>query len=418
MLLTCLPIRSGPSPLPPGLLPPGLSLQRHTVRSQGYQLGLFRLQGERQGPADTASQGASGSGHASPPVPVMFVHGFSISATVWFILPREEGLSYILYDAGFDVWAPSDRGSTHSQQHDTLSPLQREFWRFTLDDLALNDLPAFVDYVLGATGAQRLATVTWSGGSTQMFMMSSLLSERYGPDRLCAHVALGPVTFPQRIMAPFMVAVLGSGIDKAILRADAELFLPGLLGVVLGPKCSAQLLPGLYVPEAVRAADEATCQLTEALGFGPPIRANDSTLQRYSAFPWPSPVSAEELAQYAQMYRRGPHTPVLLRYNYGYSCLRDRGHDGSCNLKAYGSREPPEYDLGRYGVATTIISGDQDLVSVAWDRENVQQRLPAGVLRGTVEVAGQGHLDFAWADTRPYSQHVIQAIQDACGGGR
>ncbi len=45
-------------------------------------------------------------------------------------------------------------------------------------------------------------------------MMSSLLSERYGPDRLCAHVALGPVTFPQRIMAPLMVAVLGSGIDK------------------------------------------------------------------------------------------------------------------------------------------------------------------------------------------------------------
>lgn len=34
--------------------------------------------------------------------------------------------------------------------------------RFTLDDLALNDLPAFVDYVLGATGAQRVSTVTWS----------------------------------------------------------------------------------------------------------------------------------------------------------------------------------------------------------------------------------------------------------------
>ncbi len=34
--------------------------------------------------------------------------------------------------------------------------------RFNLDDLALQDLPAFVDYVLGASGAQSVATVTWS----------------------------------------------------------------------------------------------------------------------------------------------------------------------------------------------------------------------------------------------------------------
>ncbi len=47
-------------------------------------------------------------------------------------------------------------------------------------------------------------------------------------------------------------------------------------------------------------------------------------------------------------------------------------------------------------------------MSTDWDRENVQQRLAAGVLRGAVEIGGQAHLDFVWADTRVYSQYVIK----------
>ncbi len=83
-------------------------------------------------------------------------------------------------------------------------------------------------------------------------------------------------------------------------------------------------------------------------------------LYHHAAYIWHNSAYVMRLPYFdaAQMFRRGPHTPVLLRYNYGYSCLRDRGNDGSCNLEAYGSKEPPEYDLGRYSVPTTIISGD------------------------------------------------------------
>lgn len=30
----------------------------------------------------------------------MLHHGFTFSATVWLVLPREQGLPYILHDAG------------------------------------------------------------------------------------------------------------------------------------------------------------------------------------------------------------------------------------------------------------------------------------------------------------------------------
>lgn len=62
---------------------------------------------------------------------------------------------------------------------------------------------------------------------------------------------------------------------QVVLRADAQLFLPGVVEGVLGPVCCAQLLPGLFKPGAVRGA-ELTCQLTAALGFGPAVRANQS----------------------------------------------------------------------------------------------------------------------------------------------
>ncbi|KXZ43173.1 hypothetical protein GPECTOR_99g808 [Gonium pectorale] len=376
------------------LVAPPFQLERHTVRSDGYLLALFRLS-------------PPGSAPPTRRVPVLLHHGFGFSANVWFVLPRDQGLPYILYDAGYDVWALSERGTTHSLRHETLSPLHREFWRFTMDDLALRDLPAFLDYVLGTTGASSLAT-----GSTQTFMLGAGQPNSSAATRVCHHVALTPVFFPQRISQPLLLRVLlTSGIDRAILHLDAQLVPPGLTAGLLGPTCAAQLMDARPFKQA---AAEAACEHALVSTYGAPSLTSQEALTRLSSLTWPSTFAAGVPAQYAQAVRRGGYdTPLLAKFDYGSVCGVPLW-GAACNQRVYGARQPPLYDLSQYRIPATIVSGGADLVSVPWDVSNVLLRLPPGVLRSTVNLTGHAHLDVVAYDARAYSASVIQALQSSC----
>ena len=63
------------------------------------------------------------------------------------------------FSTGFDVWMANSRGNTYSRRHQTLSPEDIEFWRFSIDELALIDLPTQIDFLLNATGAKKTAFV-------------------------------------------------------------------------------------------------------------------------------------------------------------------------------------------------------------------------------------------------------------------
>lgn len=50
------------------------------------------------------------------------------------------------------------RGNTYSRNHTRgLFPYQQQFWHFSMDELALQDLPTQIDYILQRTGANKLA---------------------------------------------------------------------------------------------------------------------------------------------------------------------------------------------------------------------------------------------------------------------
>jgi hypothetical protein len=52
------------------------------------------------------------------------------------------------------------RGNTYSRRTTKgLYPYQAEFWYFSLDELALVDVPTMIDYALQHTGASKLAYV-------------------------------------------------------------------------------------------------------------------------------------------------------------------------------------------------------------------------------------------------------------------
>ncbi|PNW80408.1 hypothetical protein CHLRE_07g316526v5 [Chlamydomonas reinhardtii] len=499
-----------------------------TVRSDGYHLALFRLvlnQPGRSGasPSSTpAWQQQPQRGGRPPRPPVLLHHGFPLSANAWLALPREEGLPYLLADRGYDVWILSERGSTHSLSHDSLSPNSKEFWRYTADDMALHDLPALADHVRAATGAPRIATLSWSAGGTMTFMYGSE-APAAAAERFCAHVALAPVVFPQRLRTPLFAGLSGSGADKALDHLDALRFPGAFAQAVLGPLCGGGAQPGpdaplppwgqLLLPYARRGGPAglgsggsgggggvdgrgdggggrpAACAAALLAAYGPVGRASVAGVEHIAEVAWPSTFGLEYASQFGQrtasllgvtpvqlacaravadfepwllhfaelglprkgsegvdvthpilavadgelicalpqMYRRGPHDPMLLKYNYGVVCApwHARGGDGSCNQAEYGSATTPQYNVSRYSIPTTIFTGGLDAVSVPWDSENVAAALKAaaaapggggggGALRRLVHLPSYGHVDLVWYDARPILDDVLRALQETC----
>lgn len=108
----------------------------------GFPLNLWHL---------TESGGAGGQ-------PVMLVHGAGVRANL-FNPPVANTLPAMLAEAGYDVWLLNWRASID------LAP---NTW--TLDDAAVNDHPAAVDFILAHTGASSLKAVIHCQGSTSFMM--------------------------------------------------------------------------------------------------------------------------------------------------------------------------------------------------------------------------------------------------------
>ena len=99
--------------------------------------------------------------------PVLLLHGVSMRAET-FRPPLPRTLVDALLDDGWDVWMLNWRGSTD---------LDPRPW--TLDDVALYDIPAAVRHVLAETGASSLKAVAHCQGSTALSMaaVSGLVPE-------------------------------------------------------------------------------------------------------------------------------------------------------------------------------------------------------------------------------------------------
>jgi pimeloyl-ACP methyl ester carboxylesterase len=95
--------------------------------------------------------------------PVLLVHGVAVSSHMFALPTQRPNFVDYLTGHGFDVWLLDWRGST---QH----PLRQ----FTLDEAARLDIPAAVQKVCEATGADSIQVVAHCGGSVVFFMSMSL----------------------------------------------------------------------------------------------------------------------------------------------------------------------------------------------------------------------------------------------------
>ncbi|GMR45358.1 hypothetical protein PMAYCL1PPCAC_15553, partial [Pristionchus mayeri] len=171
----------------------GYPSEVHEVQTEdGYILTLFRI------PHGRFSEEITG---CNRPV-VLMAAGVAGGASQFFLNPPESSPAFILADAGFDVFLLNYRGTFYGKKHVSLDPTDTEFWKFSLDELAKYDAPAFVDRSIELSHQPSLYWVGHSQGTAVGFMM---LAEN--------------TTYNNKVKALFQLGPAGtSGYAKGIMR--------------------------------------------------------------------------------------------------------------------------------------------------------------------------------------------------------
>lgn len=200
--------------------------------------------------AETADGWRLGIRHYRPVVsdpakdPVVLCHGLGLNGTFWTI--TDEHLPDQLNEAGYDVFVVDLRGSGASHRVGTvgwvnsglrqtiLPELGSDEW--TMDDQALYDVPATIDYVRKVTGKER---VNWIGHSLGGMLMFAFFERSPDAGRVANFVAMGaPASIaesPERwqmLKANRGLRVLLSGLSTGRIARPMAYFRPPSLAKV------------------------------------------------------------------------------------------------------------------------------------------------------------------------------------------
>ncbi|KAG7170966.1 Lipase 3-like 2 [Homarus americanus] len=242
--------------------------------------------------------------------------------------------SYMMADAGYDVWLTNARGNTYSRNHVHLSPEDKEFWQFSWNEMAMYDVPAVIDYVLNVTRQEDLYYVGFSMGTTVFWAMMSERPEYANKIRFM--VALGPVAHVQHIAGPL-----------------------GYLAPFVSQIEITMNLLGKY----------------ELLSFGPVIDRLISTFCNEQLF---TSAICQNILFLIWKFQK-----------YDFGTLG--------NLRQYGSLSPPSYNLSRVTVPVALFWSDNDWLADPTDVLHLVGQLPHVVYSHRVEDSKFTHLDFVWA---------------------
>ncbi|XP_063892998.1 lipase 1-like [Helicoverpa armigera] len=342
-------------------------LEVHNVTTEdGYILEMHRI-----------PHGRDANNDPNQRRPVVFVmHGLLCSSADFVLMGPGSGLGYILAEEGFDVWMGNARGNYYSRRHVRLNPdaiLSTAFWKFSWDEMGTKDLPAMIDYVLEATGEQRLHYVGHSQGTTAFFVLGSMLPAYNA--KIISMQALAPVAYMahNKNLLLKMLAPYSNNIES----------IASLMGI------------GEFLPHSIifTWAGEALCR--DEVVFQP-ICSNilfliggwnenqhNATMMPVILGHTPAGSSVRQLAHYGQ----GISGKQFRRYDHG-SALS--------NYRAYGSIKPPRYDLSKITTPVFLHYSDTDPLAHVEDVETLFRELGRPIGKFRVPQATFSHIDFMY----------------------
>lgn len=346
----------------------GYHVERHTVVTEdGYILNFHRIpsRNKKVGPA------------------VFLMHGLLESSDTWLLLGPNKALAYLLADHDFDVWLGNSRGNKYCEKHVTLNNTISEFWQFSWEEIAVNDLPAMIDYILHKTGLKYLYYVGHSQGTTTGYVLCAMKPE-YN-DKISIMFSLAPEAWMGHLRSPIVKMFSPAHNLLAYLLSDFNAY---YAGVDFFNKIST----------FVCTIAPARCDNILFALSGYESKINETFLAVILGHS-PSGSSTFQFAHYGQLVE----SQRFCRYDFG----RER------NLIKYNQTMPPEYDLSRVSTPVVLFYSDKDLLSDPQDVNILMRKLKN--VQESIFVKDFTHLDYVYAEEAAdvvYSKIVGRIIND------
>ncbi|CAL8136496.1 unnamed protein product [Orchesella dallaii] len=340
----------------------------NVTTSDGYILTLFRISGGNKSPARRGKPS------------VLLLHGWGNSCEAWIALPNDKNLVYMLADAGWDVWLGNFRGSSFSLQHTILNADRNlNYWDFSFHEMGLFDFPMMLDQARRVSENDKVFVIGHSQGAT-----ATLVAAAEVPginEKIHAVYLMAPAVYLGSAYDPFTTATLaiaytpGEDIIYDILQGRIQLRNPRLLFSSLGIE-----------PQDICQSRTLRCKLCD-LPILTPFIFNQNQMNYTNI-----PRMVSKLFDYATV------KSYLHLVQNGRSCsfrYYDRG--ARKNIRRYGSREPPSYNLNRVRAPVYIFYAEQDDNVTPTDIQRLASALPSETVRAVIRVNDDtfNHEDFS-----------------------
>ena len=276
---------------------------------------------------------------------ILLQHGMLDSSDGWFLNDEEGSLGFHLVNQGYDVWAGNNRGNKYSRGHVKEPNLsEHNFMNFSFTEMALYDIPSFYKFILAKTSAVKINYIGHSQGTTQLF--AALLdptTKKFITEKTEKFIALAPVVYLSygkswiidllnTIKKTVVNIVHYIGIyDQAPSTCTGRSTFSKVLKFVctwMAPFICDRIMPGIMVN-----------------------RKYDTLFDRFEFVTkhYPSGLGVHLLLHLSQFWDMNKN-PRFQKYDHGEKQ----------NMKVYGSKKPPIWNLEDLNVDLTQISGDMD----------------------------------------------------------
>ncbi|XP_026764975.1 gastric triacylglycerol lipase-like [Galleria mellonella] len=340
----------------------GYNSETYTVTTDdGYILSVFRI------PVNKSCKDSSNL------EPIIFMHGLYLSGDDCIIPGPGKAHCYIYSDACYDVWVPNNRGNRYSRQHKSLDPdKDPEFWNFAMDEMALHDLPAIIDYVLDKTNKKQVYYVGHSQAVGTLLLLCAK-KPQYN-DKIKLGFGMSPTAWLEN--SRFIVIKVEAAANEILKTANNETnieFLPygGFFQnagkILCGSKASYLACSAL---------------LFSVLGFNK-FQITSDVLPVLPGH-LPAGTSLKDFLRWGQMVTNG-----FSEYDYG----------SKQNLELYGQEKPPTIDLSPVTMRWIFFASENDYVSDVKDVKTLVSALTRSDAKMCLLADKSfGHLDFLYAD--------------------